>query len=303
MSATRTRQTRLVLCRLVLIAVMFALIGGLHTVEFHSGKPFPSSAVVVGPSPPAEEHTPIDLWNAEALYYAIPLLIILGLALLVILTIISPQFRLILLSLHILYVYFVIGATLIVLILLAINQRRLLVPPHSSPLQVAVSIGPAPLQVERLPMHAPEWGVIMAAIGVALFVTGSGLFFVLRRYPLSKKQRKERNLLLEQLGELASDAATRIRAGADPREVVLYCYKEMSDMLSRAEKTPNFSHFTPREFAQSLRARGMSDAHIDRLTGIFEQVRYGGRQGKEFADKALLSLEAIERTYARGEAA
>ncbi|MCK4681559.1 DUF4129 domain-containing protein, partial [Candidatus Bipolaricaulota bacterium] len=59
----------------------------------------------------------------------------------------------------------------------------------------------------------------------------------------------------------------------------------------------NFSYFTPREFAERLRSSGMMVVHVDRLTAIFEQVRYGGRPGEAFVDEATASLEAIEEAY------
>jgi hypothetical protein len=76
----------------------------------------------------------------------------------------------------------------------------------------------------------------------------------------------------------------------------------MSETVSREERIPNFSYFTPREFAARLRSSGMMLAHIDRLTAIFEQVRYGGRSGGAFVDEAIGCLEAIEEAYSKGEA-
>lgn len=300
MRSTRTRQAFIGLCFVLLVAIMFVLIGGLQTIELLPGKPFPTLP------PPGEvrgiETAPPEPWAAEAIIpVMIQVLLIFGLAASVIFAVISPEFRR----------YLAILAGVIALILFVFSR----IEPGIRPIVPLVEEGaaglaepgapasPEPVRVEIPPVHAPEWGVIMAAIGIALVVAGIGLFVMLRLYPLLKKRRKDRNLLLDQLGELASDAVARIRAGDDPRQVVLHCYKEMSDIISYAEKIPNFSHFTPREFAQSLRSRGMSDDHVDRLTGIFEQVRYGGRQGRGFADEALLSLEAIERTYARGAAA
>ena len=300
MSATRTRQTRLALCYVVLIAVMFALIGGLHTIELLPGKPFPTQQPGAGIEMGG---APTGGWAAEAIIpVAIQVILIFGLAASAIFAVISPQFRWYLIAL--------VCVIVLIMFVLPLIQRMGIPPPAEQPAAEAEAPPeveevegppPVPVEVEIPPVRPPEWGVIMAAIGIALFAAGIALFVIPRLYPLFRRRRKAGTFLLDQLGELASDAATRIRAGDDPRAVVLHCYKEMSNILSRVENTPNFTHFTPREFAQSLRARGMKDDHVDRLTGIFEQVRYGGRQGREFADKALLSLEAIERTYAHGE--
>ena len=67
--------------------------------------------------------------------------------------------------------------------------------------------------------------------------------------------------------------------------------------MSQAQHIPNYSYFTPREFATHLRKRGMKDEHVDRLTRIFETVRYGGRSGVGFVDEAIACLESIQRAY------
>ena len=296
MSVIRTRQTRLALCFVALIAVMFALIWGLHTIEFLPGEPLPTAQLGARTELGGAV---TNWWAVEAIFpVALRVFIIFGLAACAIFAVIFPAFRRYLIALP--WAALLVFVLFLSFYILVANVSPVEQPaagekaPDEAALEKDEGL-PGPIEVEIPPVRPPKWGVIMAAIGIALFAAGIGLFAISKLF-------RSRRSLLDQLGELASNAATRIRAGDDPREVVLRCYKEMSALLSRVESTPNFAHLTPREFAHRLRARGMRDDHVDRLTGIFEQVRYGRRQGREFADKALLSLEAIERTCAHGEA-
>ena len=80
-------------------------------------------------------------------------------------------------------------------------------------------------------------------------------------------------------------------------DAVRWCYKEMVALLCTQASVSGVAALTPREFAGALRARGMEDEHVDRLTAIFEQVRYGGRPGIAFADEATACLDAIRVAY------
>jgi len=153
------------------------------------------------------------------------------------------------------------------------------------------------IQVEIPEPSPPNWVVILIAVGAAVLAAVLAVLFYLNVYPVLRRRRKGDGLLAE-LAVRAGEAMERIHAGTDLRDAVQRCYKEMSDLLSREVNIHDVAVLTPREFAQGLRARGMQDQHVDRLTAIFEQVRYGGRESAAFADEAIACLEAIQRAYA-----
>lgn len=93
-----------------------------------------------------------------------------------------------------------------------------------------------------------------------------------------------------------TDAAHQLRAGEDPRTVVLFCYQEMIRILSTKGKI-DASCLTAREFETRLRSLGMSGGSITELTAIFEIVRYAGRVDDQFAQDALTCLEAIQEAH------
>jgi len=292
-SAVQRRQILLGGAFVVLFVVLFVLIGGLNSTIFLPGKPLPNPFTAVDIAPTLGT-TSQGTWGLNAVRLILQVLFILALVVILIFAILSSEFRWILLTIALIFV-----VILAILSQIEIAQRGEQVEMQE---QSDIAFGepppPAPpVQVEIPEARATDWLTILTALGSAAVLTAIGLFLLLRVYPAFRKRKTERNLLLDELGQRAHEAVTRIRAGGDPRTAILRCYKEMSEIISREERIPNFSYFTPREFATRLRSSGMMVAHVDRLTAIFEQVRYGGRPGGVFVDEAIASLEAIEGAY------
>ena len=98
----------------------------------------------------------------------------------------------------------------------------------------------------------------------------------------------------EELIESASEAAESIRRGQDPRGAVIDCYRRMLCLLED-RGTVSTPYLTPREFADALRGQGMPLDSVDRLTGLFELVRYGRRTDAALSQQAAECLEAVSR--------
>ena len=81
---------------------------------------------------------------------------------------------------------------------------------------------------------------------------------------------------------------------------VLRCYYEMVDLLSRKEQIPHAS-LTPREFAARLRDLELQSEAIDRLTRLFELVRYGHRDSEPLAGGARASLDEVRNDASGAE--
>jgi hypothetical protein len=100
------------------------------------------------------------------------------------------------------------------------------------------------------------------------------------------------------LGTIAGRAADRIEAGeaSDSRaeNEVYRAWREMTDHLDiEAAETA-----TPREFQRHAIGAGMSSDDVRELTGLFEQVRYGGESATESREqRAVAVLRRIESTY------
>jgi hypothetical protein len=137
----------------------------------------------------------------------------------------------------------------------------------------------------------------LALLSTAAVLTGAA--WIVTRL-LGRKQRRRRPSpdVLEEIAEVARTASRRLHDGDPLSRVVLDCYQEMSLLLAREENTPFDDYLTPREFSQRLRSRGMDSAHAQRLTQIFEMVRYGGRSDPRLAAEAMECLTSVRDRYA-----
>lgn len=95
----------------------------------------------------------------------------------------------------------------------------------------------------------------------------------------------------------AGRAADRIdTAGGDDVDNEIYrAWQEMTELLevSRPESS------TPREFADAAIDAGLEREHVDELTRLFEDVRYGDAETTPaMEERALEVLRQIEDTYA-----
>jgi hypothetical protein len=104
-----------------------------------------------------------------------------------------------------------------------------------------------------------------------------------------------------EVGRIAGEAADRIEDTAtDAFENEVYrAWAEMTRPLEVAH--PGSS--TPREFADAAAAAGMAREDVDRLTDLFDEVRYGGEPATEEREaEAVAILRRIEDAYASGGA-
>ncbi|MFB6146679.1 MAG: DUF4129 domain-containing protein [Halobacteriaceae archaeon] len=148
------------------------------------------------------------------------------------------------------------------------------------------------------------WGpvvitAVMAVIGLPI------MYFMVSRADdvggeeVSIEERTD-EAVLTQLGELAGEAADRLaRSATAVDNEVFRAWREMTDLLDvdRPESS------TPREFAGAAKAVGMAPAHVEALTDLFREVRYGDREATDDREeRAIAALRAIEDSYADGDA-
>jgi len=274
----------------VFCAALIVLVGGLDRVELRRGESIPE----LFSERSAEETAGDTAWDlgGEQFRYALFAFTVTCLVALAIGAILSPRLRRSLL---------VVGAVVAVLLLILMwikpSQEASLETMEFSAIVPPAGSGERSDRVAIPDATPPDWAVILVALGAAAAAALVGAIFVLKLYPRLRRGRAEGGLL-EELAKRAGAAADRIRAGSDLDDAVRRCYKEMSELLCARASISDAAVLTPREFADALRARGMNDATVGRLTAIFEQVRYGGRATDTFSDEAIACLEAIRIAYA-----
>ena len=138
----------------------------------------------------------------------------------------------------------------------------------------------------------PEWLVFGVNILLTLLFVAVALF--LWRFFSRRQQEDTHALIIKEAQRAISD----IQAGGDLKNVIIRCYAEMSDLLQKEKHVKRRRGMTAREFESHLAHIGIDDGHINRLTRLFEQVRYstntlGPRQEREAVD----CLNAIVRAY------
>jgi hypothetical protein len=131
------------------------------------------------------------------------------------------------------------------------------------------------------------WGTIVSlSLIVALVMVGVGRFLF--------SHRTRQPPPLAELATQAEEAVAAIRAGADLQDTVVLCYYRMSQTLHEQRGIWRETAMTPREFETYLTRSGLPGEPVQRLTRLFEKVRYGAKAiGAEDERQALSSLGAI----------
>lgn len=189
----------------------------------------------------------------------------------------------------------------------ALAARRGPLVPVTLGVPLVVILAASCVSVPRLPLPGaslptvPSWVpavVVLAFFGLpALAVLVSALVYGVREAELSGDDEPEDDALAA-VGETAGAAADRIEDASPVENEVYRAWEAMVRQLDvEAPQTA-----TPETFAEAAVEAGMDGDDVARLTGLFEDVRYGGRDPASRADEAVSTLRRIEDAYAGGDA-
>jgi hypothetical protein len=272
----------------IAIAVIMLVAGGLSRVNFSSGKPFNILAFLL------DKLRPPDTGPATGVDGGGPSLDLLrpifwGMLLLsLIYAIVSPRYRKQLIRT-------LITVLLLVFLLSTLSDR---LQPRGELSGEEQPSGAAELEEAEIPeppdyiSDPPSWFLIAVNALLALLFLGAIWYF--RRIFSAKPDAQ--TLLVQE----AASALTDLEAGGDLKNVVLRCYARMSQVMQQSHSIKRHRGMTPREFEQHLAEAGFRDEHIQRLTRLFEGVRYGARPGGGRTDReAMDCLRAIVKTYGK----
>lgn len=157
-----------------------------------------------------------------------------------------------------------------------------------------------PVPLEPIPAppafiaNPPQWFVIMVSI-LIIALPLALIWFVWYRLARPKRESP-----LEQLAREAQHALENLQAGSDLKDTVKRCYLEMNQTLRNQRGLHRQQAMTPREFERYLAESGLRNEHIQRLTRLFESVRYGFKPPGQRAEReAMDCLRAIVRAYGK----
>ena len=265
------RKSRLLYGLGLLALVLLAM--GLSSLTLQPGHPFavggpPADLPAAGASPP---WTP-DLGGLGRILLALLIWVLFPLSLLYVL--VSPEARR-----RVLRDLLWVAGTMIVLYFFMMNmklftrRRFFLEPTVGSPVKPSPPVAPEFLvSPGDFITHPPEWLVLL----VSLLLLGGlsvGIFFLWRALRPAPGEEP-----LPRLAEEAESALQELRSGGELHDVVLRCYREMTRILQEERGLRRPRAMTPREFERRMREVGLDVKPVDRLTRLFERVRYGDRR-------------------------
>ncbi|MFB6146601.1 MAG: DUF4129 domain-containing protein [Halobacteriaceae archaeon] len=144
------------------------------------------------------------------------------------------------------------------------------------------------------------WGPIIISVIMTIIGAPIMYFMVTRADDIGGEEvtieEQTDEQVLASLGELAGEAADRLEASATAVDnEVFKAWKEMTEYLH----TDHPEASTPTEFEDAAKEVGMESDHVEDLTDLFREVRYGGREAtEEREERAIEALRTIEETYA-----
>jgi hypothetical protein len=187
----------------------------------------------------------------------------------------------------VLFVSLGLAALLLVLAVVLPKQTERARTPQWAPVpQGAVP----PPEKEPTALKAPDWFGWAAASVAAGLVALAG--YALTRGLLTRRRAPFRGR--DAVLAAAEASLDRLRGGAEAGGEIVRCYREMSRAVWRERGIARREDMTPREFEALLAERGLPEAPLAVLTGLFELVRYGGRTAAPPDTRAAVdSLRAI----------
>ncbi|WP_420631761.1 DUF4129 domain-containing protein [Candidatus Leptofilum sp.] len=141
--------------------------------------------------------------------------------------------------------------------------------------------------------ESPSAQTALRVIGVIFTVVL--LLLIWRWWNYQQELKAFSELPLDELRLRALEALLELREGDVPlTDLIRRCYREMVQTVQEQRGVYRERHITPREFEQRLLRSGFPQPPVQRLTRLFEQVRYGNSSvGEREKRQAIDSLEEI----------
>lgn len=258
---------------------------GLPNLEFHGGRILDLIDIQVGPN------EPFGTFIGVFIITIMKLMIILSFALVPILIL----YHLSKSRGRMLLILFICLGALLFLFMKYFPRGLDLLPPPESEIRMEEPTDAKPLLPgEEMSTTPPRWLVILFSL--SLSAVAIGVLIVLAR-GLQQKMKP-----LDLVVREARKTLEELRSGGNIREGVIRCYFEMIRVVSEYRGLERGRGTTTRELEKELEAMGLPVVHVQRLTRLFEKVRYGAKDlPNEEEQEAVSCLTAIVRACERSE--
>ncbi len=144
------------------------------------------------------------------------------------------------------------------------------------------------------PPQIPSW----FSYAVALVIVLTALLFLgwLHWVWVKVKELSAAREPLGELAEIARQSLDDLQAGRNFENAIQECYARMSSVVEKRKGLQRDHAMTPAEFAARLTRAGLPREPVERLTRLFESVRYGTHPvGQTEINDATVSLGSILR--------
>ncbi|MBI5354533.1 MAG: DUF4129 domain-containing protein [Chloroflexi bacterium] len=113
-------------------------------------------------------------------------------------------------------------------------------------------------------------------ITVFVVIIVSAIFlFVLNRIINSRFKPKKK---LEEIANIVRSSLNQLSENQDARSTIIVCYQRMISAIKESRGLTRKDEMTPAEFAKYLERAGLPRDGVQRLTHVFEKVRYGAQE-------------------------
>lgn len=279
----RRRQITLLLAGVAILTLM-VLSAGLSSIELQPARPFSIAGQETNRIRGEVPTLPPELFNTLWQIFALVFMIMLPFAILHFF--VSPEGRK-----RVIRNTLLISVYAIVVLLFIQNLRQRPIDELDS-----LAGSSAPTEQFTIPdifLNPPP--ILIFVIGL-LIVIGLAMlaYFFMRRY------RTPHETELQVVAREARLALADLQAGADVKDTIMRCYLQMAAALNQSRGVQRKHAMTPREFESYLTRVGFHTDHINRLTRLFEGVRYSShRPSPRDEREAEDCLRAIVEVYGR----
>jgi hypothetical protein len=140
------------------------------------------------------------------------------------------------------------------------------------------------------PPQPSSWFTYVISLAIAAVL----IFVAWRAYRIWQKMNSPARGSIDELAKIARSSLRDLNSGGESTDVILNCYYRMSDVVAEKKHLERRLSMTPNEFALRLERAGLPVDAVQRLTSLFETVRYGGRRtSPQMINEAVSCLTSI----------
>lgn len=280
------KRVWIILLAVLALGALTVLATSLEEVPFHEAQQYSKEEAAKVEAVSAEDV--INAWTSVPLWKQVVLWILLGILIMITIILMTPEARK-----RFLLFFFRLTLTLIAIYYYMKNYGQRFFDSlnvgGAAFTQPASPVDAVPAPVFQPPPPSSTTSYLISFAFALLFVLA--MWFVYRAW---RKYVAANQSPLREIARIARTSLRDLTSGRDSSDVIIKCYLHMSDVVADKRKLRRDEAMTPQEFALRLERAGLPGEAVQRLTRLFETVRYGDRKsGPREVNEAVGCLNTI----------